>query len=106
MNRVEELRIRLQMTQEQFAEYCSISRSSVARYEKGENISRENAEKIANACKVSIDYVLGKEEIEKKPAALSDGQREETISLLQDLTPDEIQRVRDFVSGIKSSRAK
>ena len=59
MKRIAELRQNLKMTQYEFAEHCSVSRASVARYEAGEKISRENAVKIAAACNVSVDYLIG-----------------------------------------------
>ena len=54
MSRVEDLRAARQMTQSEFAEFCGISRSSIARYEAGDKISRENAMRIADACDVSV----------------------------------------------------
>lgn len=62
MSRVEDLRAARQMTQSEFAEFCGISRSSIARYEAGDKISRENAMRIADACDVSVGYVLGLED--------------------------------------------
>ena len=59
MNIVKKLREKTGKTQEEFAEYCGLSRSSIARYESGEEISRINAEKISKACGVSIGFVLG-----------------------------------------------
>lgn len=59
MNRIEELRHARGLTQSEFAEFCALSRSSIARYEAGEKISRASAESIAQACGVSIDYVIG-----------------------------------------------
>lgn len=101
MNRVYELRDKFSMTQEGFAEFCGISRSSIARYENGGEINRVNAKKIADACNVTIGYVLCEE---KKPAAESGGQKGRLNSLIDRLEPDEYQRVADFVSGILSSR--
>ena len=60
-NNVRKLRNNLDMTQAAFAEYCDVSIISISRYESGERISARNAEKIANACHVSLDYVLGQE---------------------------------------------
>ena len=60
-NNVRKLRNNLNMTQATFAEYCDVSIISISRYESGERISARNAEKIANACHVSLDYVLGQE---------------------------------------------
>lgn len=59
MNRVLELRTMLSLTQEEFAARCGIARSSIARFEAGENIGRASAEKIAHACGVSVSAVLG-----------------------------------------------
>ncbi len=59
MNKVLDLRTKLQMTQDEFAEFCGIARISIARYETSGNISRASAEKIAKACGVSVSYVLG-----------------------------------------------
>lgn len=59
MNNVSVLRQRLNMTQDEFSEYCGVARISIARYEAGAEVSRANAKKIADACSVSIAYVLG-----------------------------------------------
>lgn len=59
MNRIRMLRKLRDMTQDQFAEFCDISRASVARYDAGQPVDRKNAEKIAAACRVSVDYVIG-----------------------------------------------
>ena len=61
MNRIYLLREKLHMTQDEFAEYCGIAKISIARYEGGAKVSSANAGKIAKACGVSIDYVLGEE---------------------------------------------
>ena len=58
MNRILELRNKLRMTQEEFADHCGIARSSIARYEASGNVSRANADKIARACGVSVSYVI------------------------------------------------
>lgn len=59
MNRVLELRTSKSMSQEEFAVFCGVARSSIARFEAGENIGRASAEKIARACGVSVSDVLG-----------------------------------------------
>lgn len=60
-NNVMKLREQKGLSQERFAELCGISRASIARYEAGDAINRVNAVKIAAACEVSVDYVLGVE---------------------------------------------
>ena len=59
MNNVLTLRNMLSMTQDEFAEHCNVSRISIARYEAGAEINRANAMKIARACGVPVEYVLG-----------------------------------------------
>lgn len=61
-NNVTVLREQKGLSQERFAELCEISRASIARYEAGDAINRANAVKIATACGVSVDYVLGIDE--------------------------------------------
>ena len=61
INNIRNLRYNLNMTQSAFAEYCDVSIISISRYEAGESISRRNAEKIAHACHVSIDYVRNRQ---------------------------------------------
>ena len=67
MNNVLTLRNKLSMTQDVFADYCGLSRISIARYEANGKIGRENAERIAKACNVSVDYVLGLESEQSEP---------------------------------------
>ena len=68
-NNVMTLRETKGLSQERFAEMCGISRASIARYEAGEEINRANAVKIAAACNVSVDYVLG---VEPEPSGTDD----------------------------------
>ena len=70
MNNVLNLRNSLSMTQDEFSEHCNVARISIARYEAGAEINRKNAIKIANACGVSLEYVLGNEN--EKPEPLPD----------------------------------
>ena len=72
MSIVNDLRRRLGMTQEAFAEFCDVSRVSIARYDAGAPLSRQNAEKIARACDVSIDYLLAFDTPEEGSVRLSE----------------------------------
>lgn len=122
MNRVLELRTRLGMTQDAFAEKCGIARISIARYEAGDNLSRAGAEKIAHACNVSVSYVLGdtidtRPLTEKPPEALTvedyaasgaavrvtprpQPQRQPSASL--DAIIDQLSRLRDTAAPLKT----
>ena len=87
-NNVRKLRNNLDMTQATFAEYCDISIISISRYESGERISARNAEKIANACHVSIEFVLGQE---KQPP---ESNTPNTVEY--DLSKEENQLIEDY----------
>lgn len=67
MNNVLSLRSAMAMTQDEFAEFCNVSRISIARYEAGADINRANAVKIASACGVSVEYVIGVEQTKEQP---------------------------------------
>ena len=64
MSKLSNIRVKLKMSQEAFAEFCDISRVSVARYEAGAPVSRKNAQKIARACGISIDELLNEDSSE------------------------------------------
>ena len=99
MNNVLFLRQRLSMTQDEFADHCNVARISIARYETGAQVSRANAKKIATACGVTIGFVIGDEEKPKEAHV-----NRSLIEILTDLSPDEVQRVQDFVAGIRANR--
>ena len=104
MNNVLSLRNSLHMTQDDFSEYCKVSRISIARYEAGSKISRENAQKIASACHVSLAYVIGDENDEETKNAPSSGALDDSlVEMLTSLSPNQVQRVLDFVSGLKAA---
>ena len=87
MNRVFELRKNLKLTQDEFADYCGISRISISRYETGGEISRMSAKKIATACDVSVSFVLGEaQEKQIEPAMTVD---ERLVAECADLSPSD-----------------
>lgn len=52
------------MTQSELAKMIGISQQEISRYEKGEvKVPINYIIDLANACKVSVDYILGWEEI-------------------------------------------
>ena len=100
MNNVRFLQDQRGMTQDEFAEYCDIPRISIARYETGAPISRKNAEKIAAACKVSVDFVIGTPGAEQYPPPA----RDDVAALMADLSPEEQAQVRQYAEFLKSPR--
>lgn len=101
MNNVHFLRDQKAMTQEEFSEYCNIPRISVARYEAGEPIGRKNAEKIAAACRVSVDFVIGSEWAENYNTAQV---KQVAASLIADMTPEELAQLQIYAEFLKSQR--
>lgn len=81
MNKVLSLRNALHMTQDEFAEYCNVSRISIARYEAGAEINRANAVKIATACGISVDELLGRESAEPDDDWFISEKSDDTIRL-------------------------
>ena len=57
LNRIAAIRKSMHMTQVKFAEYCHVSRATIARCERGEHISLQTAQCIAVALGISIDEV-------------------------------------------------
>jgi transcriptional regulator with XRE-family HTH domain len=100
MNNVRFLKDQRGMTQDEFAEYCDVPRVSIARYETGAEISRKNAKKIAAACNVSVDFVLGIPGAEQYQIQ----SREDVAALMADLTPAEQAQVRQYAVFLKSTR--
>ncbi len=55
------------MTQSELAKMIGISQQEISRYEKGEvKVPINYIIDLANICKVSVDYILGRENIKKE----------------------------------------
>ncbi len=55
------------MTQSELAKTIGISQQEISRYENGEvKVPINYIIDLANACKVSVDYILGREELKKE----------------------------------------
>ena len=87
-----------------------VSESAISMYETFKR-EPDNATlvKIADILDVSVDYLLGKSETietQKQPPAISEELDDSLVSLLMDsdLSAQELQRVRDFVEGLKAAR--
>lgn len=104
--RLKELRKRENITQVQFANIFDISAGTIAMWETGKREPDiDTLIKIADYFNVSVDFLLGKSENKKQPADENISELDKKlINLLLDLSPDEVQRVRDFVQGLKANR--
>ena len=100
-NNIKLLRERFGLTQTQLGQIAGVSDKAVSTWENGVNIPR------MGAIQRMADYfgVQKSEIIEDKEKPIQEDELEnELISLLSDLTPQEVVRVVDFVSGLKASR--
>lgn len=103
-DRIRAKRKSIGMTQVTLSKLTGISQSSISDIEnKTNNPSTTTLQLIAGAFGCSIAELVN--DTYGKPA-MNDGLRKEVTEILTGLSPEEIQRVRDFVSGIKASRAK
>lgn len=103
---LKKLREENKISQQKLANELKVSQSTVGMWENGKNKPEfDTLIKIADYFNVSVDYLLGKSENKKMPADENISELDKKlINLLLDLSPDEIQRVRDFVQGLKANR--
>ena len=110
--RLKALRKQKGITQEALAREIKVERSSIGKYEgRSATIPSDDVKKrIAEYFDVSVDYLLGLTEVKKinenkiEPIAQGAGLDEALVNLLVDLSPAEVRRVEDFVSGLIAAR--
>ena len=104
MLRLKEIRKAKNMTQTDVARFLNIARAS---YVNIENEKRDPDTQticaLADFFGVSVDYLIGRAE-QNQPLAEGEGLKGRIISLLDSLSPAELQRVDDFLSGLKSGQ--
>lgn len=110
MLRLREVRKKKHYTMKQLGEMVGLSESTISLYETGKHEpDHATLVRIARILDTSVDYLLGVSDTpsanENQSTAQSRGLDEELIDLLSGLSPGEVQRVQDFVSGLKASRA-
>lgn len=113
MNRIKECRINAKMSQKFVAVTLGIAAPSVSNWESGKTQpTPENLKRLAALFGVSVDYLLGdeangiqetKKDQESEIPGLPD---EDLIYIISQLTQHDVQRVRDFVEGLKAARAE
>ena len=97
--RIKAFRKERDYSQEQIARKLHVTQSAVSQWEKG--ITAPNAQQVsalADLLGTTADDLLGREKPVQKPT-LDDA----LISLLLSLSPQQLQRVKDFVAGMKAS---
>ena len=112
MNRIKECRINSKLSQKYVAMTLDVAAPSVSNWESGKTQpTPENLKRLASLFGVTVDYLLGDEqmlieETKKQPTAQGDELDNSLVSMLMDLNPQDAQRVRDFVQGLKAARAE
>ena len=97
------------LKQEAVADYLCITRAAYTNIENGKRqLDASTIIKLADLFDVSADAILERIEksINEKPAVDDSELREAVVNLISDLSPVDLQRVADFVSGIKATRTK
>ena len=98
--KLKEIREARGMTQRQAALGLNLSPTVYNRYENGiREPSNALLVAIADYFHVSVDAILGREPADDLPPALDDA----LVDLLINLSPAQVQRVKDFVQGMKAA---
>lgn len=113
MNRIREARKAKSLTMKKLGQIVGVSESAISMYETDKR-EPDNATlvKISDVLEVTVDYLLCKtssndfEATKEKPLAVGEELDNSLISLLMDLDPQDAQRVRDFVEGLKAARTE
>ena len=92
-------------TQEHVAECVGITYVSLSRYENGQRMPKMDIlARLAEHYGVTVDELIGRDEAEtKKEPATVGGLDDQLVEMLMSLSPDQVQRVQDFVAGMKAS---
>ena len=109
MNRLKEARKAKGMTQIQVSSLIGLSQNGYSDWETGRNrIDDASLQRLSEIFDVSIDYLLGLSDIKKPPVsedderlkevlANVDAKTREAIELLDQLTPDNLERAKEYI---------
>ena len=112
MNNLKELRKKHRLTQTELASFIGITQNTYSYWENDKvKIDNISLNKLADYFNVSVDYILGRNNILKEPVKqttdsslnLSENQNQ-LLQLLQQLSPDEMAKVIDYAALIKQAR--
>lgn len=116
--RLQYLRKKERLTQQDLAQKIGVAKSTISQYEKGSRQPNlEMLEKIADFFNVDIDYLMGRdltqkiEYTEKKKEEVSNHTETYIKNLLalfagEDFTPKETEEIKNYIEFIKSKREK
>lgn len=103
--RIKEVRKTLNMNQRQFAEFLHVTQGAISQWETGR--TRPDTDQLiamASAAAVPVDYLLGNDTPEPPPPPPPSEIDNAIAGLADGLSLEEVQRVLDFIAGIKAAR--
>ena len=102
-DRLKAERKRKKFSQIELSKKSGVSQQTISAIESGRNSpSEQTILMLAAALSCPVGVLLG--EHKENPAPEGAGLREDVIDLLADLPPEDVQRVQDFVAGLKAAR--
>lgn len=106
--RIKAARILAGLTQEELGSCCGASKQTIFKYETGviTNIPLDKVELIAARLNVSPAYLMGWDESADLDQVTDSQIDNNLISLLTELTPDEIPLIVAYIQGIIAARNK
>ena len=100
--RIKEIRERQDISQNRLAKLSGVSQSAISAIEsETKSPTLDTIERIAEALHCSVADIMNEK---KEPTPLGELQMQ-NVSLLTQLSPQEIQRVRDFAQGLIAARS-
>ena len=102
MNKMRELRKKKKLTMKELGKAVGVSESTISLYENGKHEpDLVTIKRIADILETSLDELFGREEQKEPPTGAVLDQN--LVDMLVNLSPDQVQRVIDFVSGLQAS---
>lgn len=105
--RLKELRKKSKLRQQDVADAINCSQAVYSRYENGEREpSKDVLRSLADYFGVTVDYIIGREDNATKPDTHQQAEelQKENAAMLSSLTPEEWQRVVDFIAGMRAGK--
>ena len=104
MLRLRELRKVKKVSQVELAQILHCTQNSISRYENGDEPPLSLVKEMAEYFGVSMDYMIGRseEEAEQHPIVKEVNVNQALLTMMSGLTDSEIQRVKDFIAGMRS----
>ena len=105
MNRIKSLRLKSGLNQKQLGAALNFAQTTISNWEnETKELSISHARTLAHYFNVPIGYLVGDDDF-NKPTETIDGLKAEIMMLLDGLSDSDLQRVGDFVAGLKAARA-